>query len=69
MTLRLNNPPDVLMVDGAARMEQKIDGIPGVGSSVETCWYDASGTLLRQDQCIVVIENVFDVRPESANLG
>ena len=67
--LRLNDPPDVLMVEGAVRMEQSVDGVPGVGSSVETCWYDASGNLLRQDQCIVVSETLFDARPESADLG
>lgn len=69
MTLRLNNPPDVLMVDGAVRMEQTIDGVPGVGKSVATCWYDASGNMLRQDQCIVVTETLFDARPESASIG
>ena len=69
MTLRLKEPPDVLMVEGAVRMDQKVDGVPGVGSSVETYWYDASGNLLRKDQCIVVVETLFDARPESANLG
>ena len=66
MTLRLKEPPDVLMVEGAARMEQTVDGVPGVGSSVETYWYDASGNLLRKDLCIVVTEQLFDVRPEAA---
>ena len=67
--VRLKEPPDVLMVAGAVRMEQDASGVPGVGQAVETRWYDAGGALLRQDQCIVVLENVFDARPESAQLG
>jgi hypothetical protein len=66
---RLNNPPDVLMMENAVRMEQSVSGIPGVGQAVETRWYDASGQMVRQDQCVVVTEQLFDARPESANLG
>ena len=68
MTVRLNNPPDVLMVAGAVRMEQEVSGVPSVGSCVETRWYDAEGTLLRQDQCVVVDQNLFDLTPEQAQL-
>lgn len=67
--MRLNNPPDVLMVEGAVRMEQKVEGVPGVGSAVETFWYDAQGNELRKDTCVVVDETLFEVRPESAVLG
>ncbi len=67
--VRLKEPPDVLMVGGAVRMEQDVSGVPTVGCAVETRWYDAAGTLLRQDQCVVVSETLFDVRPESAELG
>lgn len=67
--VRLKDAPDVLMVEGAVKMEQEPSGVPGVGCCVETRWYDASGVLLRQDQCVVVMETLFDVRPESANLG
>ena len=69
MSLRLQEPPDVLMVDGAVKMEQELDGVAGVGHAVQTSWYDASGNLLRRDQCVVVTETLFDVRPDSAQLG
>ena len=69
MSARLAEPPDVLMVPGAVRMEQEVDGVAGVGHGVETRWYDAAGKLLRQDQCIVVTETLFEIRPESAQLG